>query len=70
MKANKFMVVMALIFFGMLCFTLGYDTGIRQEPIWVQNTPLTTVVHKKKLCYQWEGDYKTQVVACIKRRGK
>ena len=58
---------MLLVFFGLIVFTLGYDQGIRQEPVWVSNTPKTTVVHKHKVCYGWKGNYNTQVVACIKR---
>ena len=34
---------------------------------WVQNAPLATHVHKDKICFEWQGKYKTQVVSCIKR---
>lgn len=66
MKINYLKVMLAFTI-AALSFSLGHDYGKRLEPVWVQNVPKSTHVHKNKMCYSWEGDYNTQVVACIKR---
>ena len=58
---------MLIVFLVLISLTLGYDLGIRQEPKWIQNAPLATHIHKDKICFEWQGKYKTQVVSCIKR---
>jgi len=62
-----FINTMLLVFLVLISLTLGYDLGIRQEPNWVQNAPLSTHVEKDKMCFQWESKYKSQVTSCIKR---
>ena len=47
---------------------IGYAVLYQTTDInWVQNAPLATHTHKDKICFEWEGKYKTQVVSCIKR---
>lgn len=65
-----FILLWASIVAGLLVFTLGHNLGKRsvwQEPLFITNSPKTTVVYPDKICYGWKGNYNTQVTTCIKR---
>ena len=67
MVSNIFMVwllLWAAYFFGIY---MGHEVPKPAEINWVENAPLATHVHKDKICFEWQGKYKTQVVSCIKR---